>query len=406
MHFFLSYAQDDDLDGSVQDFFRDLSREVADLAGCRPEEAGYIDGQLPLGSDRAHELARALNSAACFVAMTSPRFVANEDCGREFAMFARRVDLHAQKHNVHPPALIPVRWIPSIDLPAAITRFQYRNAATDAVYAKDGLRALRRRKVYADVAGEFVQTLARHIVQTGRDHQLHRLAPGLGPQHMHNEFAEPGGALPESSQDPSATSARHVHVVIAAGNRDDMAAVRPEALEPYGPGADRWRPYHPELQAPIGSYTGAVVGSIGYQWSVRDATKLPAVLRWAKQHNQIVVLVVDVWSAEIPRYVITLMDYDSEPHPSAPLLVPWTVTDERIAPDGNQKLWDVLARILPHQIAANDTAVFRAGLPTWSHFKADLRSALVEAQSRIFRTGQVDPPTDEPSGPPPVLETP
>ncbi|MFF5232407.1 TIR-like protein FxsC [Dactylosporangium sp. NPDC000521] len=204
MYFFLSYAQGDDQDGDVLAFYRDLSREVADLAGCRPEEAGHIDGQIPLGSDWSRELDHAVNTADCLVALTSPRYVRSEFCGREFGVFVRRVERHVAVHGVHPPALIPLRWIPSPDLPAVVKQYQYRNASTGPVYAQDGLKTLRRRQKHADLAAEFVLTLARHIVQTARQHPLHRITPPLRLSETPDAFAAPAPA-PAPAQDKPAT---------------------------------------------------------------------------------------------------------------------------------------------------------------------------------------------------------
>ena len=70
--FFLSYAHEDNRNGQVQEFFGDLSEAVARLAGVGWDQAGFVDGQLPLGATWSQELADALATSSCLVALDLP----------------------------------------------------------------------------------------------------------------------------------------------------------------------------------------------------------------------------------------------------------------------------------------------------------------------------------------------
>ncbi|MEU8300083.1 TIR-like protein FxsC [Micromonospora sp. NPDC048909] len=409
--FFLSYAQDDNRNGHVQDFFNHLRDAVAGLAGVGWDEAGFIDGQMPLGTTWSQELADALSSSACLIALTSPHYVVSDYCGREFRVFADRIDEHERQFEVRPPALVPIRWIPCDRLPRVITGFQYRNFLADSVYAEDGLLTLKQRHRHHDKYHDFVDALAKHIVRTAKAHTLHRPAQRPVLAKVTSAFDEPAQPRTESgpvpaSHTPRATSVRHVYFVLAAGSSAELVGTRPGAEDRYGAVARDWRPYQPELPVPIGSWAGAIATTKRYGWTVEDATDLAAVREWAREHNQIVVLVVDVWSADLPRYQLTLISHDREVDSVAPVLVPWTAADDAAA-GGNRRMWDTLARILPHHVLRNDREVWRTEIPSSARFQEELEDVLVVAQGRIYRTGTVyqEPPSDGP-GQRPILEGP
>lgn len=407
--FFLSYAHEDNRNGQVQEFFGDLSEAVARLAGVGWDQAGFVDGQMPLGATWSQELADALATSSCLVALTSPRYVVSDYCGREFRVFADRVDAHEREFRRRPPAVLPIRWIPCDRVPGALTGFQHKNFPAGTVYAQDGLLTLKQRRRHHDEYQDFVDALAKHIVQTDRDHRLLRpvrrpvLAEVTSAFETTRRRPAPGSSAARS---PRSTSARHVWFVLAAGSAAELAGSRGGAEDRYGALARDWRPYRPELEAPIGSYAGAVATTKSYGWTVEDAVDLAEVREWARAHNQIVVLVVDVWSAGLPRYELTLVGYDRDPDTTTPVLVPWTAADDAAA-DGNQRLWETLARVLSHHVVRNDPAMWRPAIATAGRFHAELEDALVVAQSRIYRTGTVyqEPPSDGPVHRP-ILEGP
>ncbi|WBB68129.1 TIR-like protein FxsC [Micromonospora sp. WMMD812] len=409
--FFLSYAQDDNRSGQVQEFFGDLSEAVAGLAGVGWHEAGFIDGQMLLGTTWSHDLADALSTSSCLIALTSPRYVVSDYCGREFRVFADRVDEHERQFHLRPPALVPIRWIPCDRLPSVIGQFQYRNFPTGSVYAQDGLLTLKQRRRHQDEYQDFVDALARHIVHTARDHALPRPAQRPVLAKVTSAFGEPArsetGAGPAAAAPtPRATSARHVYFVLAAGSSAELVGSRPGTEERYGAVSRDWRPYQPEVDAPIGSWAGAIATTKSYGWTVEDAVDLAAVRDWARAHNQIVVLVVDVWSADLPRYQLSLVGYDREVESIAPVLVPWTAADDAAA-GGNRRMWDTLARVLPHHVLRNDREVWRTEIPTSARFQEELEGVLVVAQGRIYRTGTVyQEPTSDGPGQRPILEGP
>ncbi|MEH1165132.1 TIR-like protein FxsC [Micromonospora sp. CPCC 205539] len=412
--FFLSYAQEDNRNGQVQAFFADLREAVAGLAGVHWHEAGFIDGQMLLGSTWTDELAGALSTSACLIALTSPRYVVSDYCGREFRVFAERIDEHERQFQVRPPALVPVQWIPCDGLPDVVRSYQYRNFPTGTVYAQDGLLTLKQRRRHEDDYKDFVDALAKHVVRTAREHTLHQPAQRPVLAKVTSAFGQPvrppavlGQGDTGAGAAQRATSARHVHIVLVAGSSAEMADSRPGAEERYGAVAWDWRPYRPELDVPIGSWAGAIATTKSYGWTVEDAVDLAAVREWAWAHNQIVVLVVDVWSADLTRYRRSLDGYDRDTESRAPVLVPWTAADDAAA-GGIRKMWETLARVLPHHVVSNiRDGTVRTEIATSARFQEELEGALVVEQGRIYRTGTVyQEPHSDGSGQRPILEGP
>ena len=114
-------------------------------------------------------------------------------CGREFRVFADRVDAHEREFRRRPPAVLPIRWIPCDRVPEALTGFQHKNFPAGAVYAQDGLLTLKQRRRHHDEYQDFVDALAKHIVQTDRDHTLLRPARGPCSSKVTSAFGPPAG---------------------------------------------------------------------------------------------------------------------------------------------------------------------------------------------------------------------
>lgn len=117
-YFFLSYARrSESTDGAlVRRFFDDLSDDIRQLAAAPNDALGFFDNQsLRAGMRWEQALLSGLGTARTFVALMSPAYFANEWCGREWALFNRR--LHGIDRHI--PAILPIFWVPCIPPPLA-----------------------------------------------------------------------------------------------------------------------------------------------------------------------------------------------------------------------------------------------------------------------------------------------
>jgi hypothetical protein len=117
--FFLSYARGDAEEGPkdlVAQFFKDLEREVARLAGLDPRanRLGMLDLGLDQGVDWKRQLGKALMTHHVFVALLSPLYFNRETCGRELGAFLRRYPppyTDAQGGLLEIENILPIRWM-------------------------------------------------------------------------------------------------------------------------------------------------------------------------------------------------------------------------------------------------------------------------------------------------------
>src|SRR5580658_9813199 len=122
-YFFLSYAHFPPLDGSLEEsqpdqpdewvrtFFRDLTEAVQGHASQPPPAVpGFLDQEIPVGSDWKAVLSDALSTAQVFVPLFSPDYITKSWPGREWAAFEQRMK---SAREADPLArFAPVLWIP------------------------------------------------------------------------------------------------------------------------------------------------------------------------------------------------------------------------------------------------------------------------------------------------------
>jgi hypothetical protein len=160
--FFLSYARAGGDDAElVRSFFRDLSTETSLLAGTLAgRDVGFFDDQsLRVGMPWRDTLLSELGTAQTFVALTSPQYFASEWCGREWALFSRRlIDVNSRSSGI-----LPVTWVPS-PLPPVAQTIQRVEVPVVGAYRDFGLRQVMRLQRHRDDYRYIVHRLASHIV--------------------------------------------------------------------------------------------------------------------------------------------------------------------------------------------------------------------------------------------------
>jgi hypothetical protein len=172
-YFFLSYAHGDRADDQrVEDFFTELSVEIRALTGDDQDEVvGFHDfHNLRAGDAWPEELIKELCTSWTFVPLLSPRYIRSEFCGKEWAVFAQRVDAYKAETGRPAPSIIPVFWIPT-SLPPALTHIHQRDPSFGAAYQTHGLRHLMRLERDRE-ATAFVAALAKRILEVAHGFRL------------------------------------------------------------------------------------------------------------------------------------------------------------------------------------------------------------------------------------------
>ncbi|GGK72252.1 TIR-like protein FxsC [Mangrovihabitans endophyticus] len=162
--FFISYAHDGSADDEhVATFFHDLHHDVLMFAGRRRDQvAGFCDVVLNLGERWSTELIDNLSRAQVFIPLLSPPLFNSEACGKEWAVFAARLQASGRART-RESSIIPLLWVDT-RIPPVAEPFQYREAAFGPTYEHVKLRALIRDGRHHDDYLEFVEKLARRIV--------------------------------------------------------------------------------------------------------------------------------------------------------------------------------------------------------------------------------------------------
>jgi FxsC-like protein len=179
---------------------------------------------------------------------------------------------------------------------------------------------------------------------------------------------------------------QHVYFVIVAAPQRELAEVRDE-LRHYGPEPFDWAPYRPELDQRISVFAQAVAADHNLSSRLAEAAEVVAVLERAAGRNELVVLLVDVWTTRIDSYRQHMVEYDKRNEPSTAVMVPWSQHDAEAIVNA-ERLYQDLAMAFPKNIIRSDD-LFRIRIGTSAAFREQLAEVLVKAQSRVFRSGEV-----------------
>jgi len=423
-YFFLSYARDD-ADGYLDRFYKDLCEAVRAKTGLKLADVGFRDQtNMDVGDDWLASLGQAIASARVFVALCSPSYFASDMCGKEWQLFIDLARARGTGSTVQPSNLLPTTWFPTRQLPAAAERLQYSQQDLGEIYEKEGLNYLCRFTRYEDDYWNFVLRFADRIVAVGGTDPLPAppSPPDLGA--TTNAFVvdrpvppPPAGSGSETDPGkPSTTSSatsttgphgpHHVTFVIVAAPLSEIQAIR-GLTHFYDANPFRWAPYwspnQPESSERICISAQRVAVGKDMTSELTHAladTSIVDLLNTARERNQILALIVDVWTTRIDAYRSVLLAYDADDTSTSPVLVPWSDADVELSAVSDDQQAH-LRTTLP-LISERQDSLFRSKIPTIHEFRTDLNTALDTAQSRIFQFGRVvrqtgdDPPTERP----------
>jgi FxsC-like protein len=355
--FFLSRAVGDD-DRYVTRFFRDLSLRVGELTRAHGD-VGYL--RPADGPAWPNELLEALSSCQAFVELRSPASVLSQSCAVERGLFAERLRRHIARGEPAVDALIPVIWSKDpVDLP------------TDAGKVGELIRNRAARPEYEALLTDVAARIAALVAAGG----LAQADGNLDPARVAIEVAD-------------ASSSRQVHFVVAAAGTEEMSSAQVRSdLRFYGEEGRDWHPYDPATHAsPLADQACAVAADLLFGADVSDLRQLAERVEAARQHNHIVVLLVDSWVTRLPARREQLSSLAKTGEATVALLAPLSAADPETL-SHRDELRSGLSKALPIEITEREVPS-RWGIDTSEAFVENLTSALEEAQNRIFSRGRV-----------------
>ncbi|MEJ3743671.1 FxsC protein [Actinomycetes bacterium KLBMP 9797] len=392
-YFFLSYSPGDD-DLHVARFFVDLSAAVRRELEVGPERTvGFLDD----GDRSEHwpsEVRTELATCQTLVVLCSPKLLLDKRCGRVWTVFGDRLERYERATGQHAPALIPVAWSGQ-GLPVG---FDAPQAAAPYPPAVEDVRMLVRLHSRQAAYRDLMASLARRIVETSHQHHIPPAPPEVDLRTARDAF-EPWRDRLDGAERP-----QYVHIVVAAGTRDQMRVVRQD-VRFYGDRQEDWAPYQPSAPQPLGSRAQGVAAARRYGSEVVAIGAIGERIARAQARNEIIVVLVDAWIAGLAPFREALAAVDGIDESAVAVLVP-TSRDDAETSDRRAELHVDVLKILPHCARRRDP-LFRIDIETPGGFDDDLAAALEEAQNWIFAKGRVfRPPPGGPASTRPILEGP
>jgi FxsC-like protein len=372
-YFFLSYAHSPPLAGTpqtaqdqwVRTFFRDLSGAVNRMRSREQEiDPGFLDQELPLGSNWHAANARALSAAAVFVPLYSPGYFARSWPGREWECFRRRM-IDAGLENPM-ERFEPVLWIP---LPPG----QYHDGldqalalgAADSEYAANGLLALLRLTPYRESYKRIVDRLARRIVELAEKSPI---APSPVPD------------IYEVQSPFSPSSSAAVFVVAMAVSRTG----NPSAGDRQARGVRRvtWRPFPETQELSLAEYTATLAEQLDFAVVAADLDEAKDELAGNPG-----VLIIDPWYVADEAGLRELRRVAGELKPwNLPVLVVNPGADRREA-ELAQRVRVILDR--SQLVHTEPAAQAIAGVTSLEQFVTLMPFLIAEAERQYLRRGPI-----------------
>ncbi|MFG3510311.1 TIR-like protein FxsC [Streptomyces sp. NPDC047821] len=385
--FFLSYSRDDAVDPYLDRFYHDLCAEVSIRGGLDLESVGFLDREQPTGAIWPRTTGAALGSCSVFVPVYSPHLFSSHTCGQEWHTFATRAAAAHQARSEttveKPGGIVPVWWVPPVQEAPAVARYlQDTRDKFGPEYREFGLRYLLQLRANDSLYRDFLVRFSNEILKAAAAPPAPCEVPDLlaAP----NAFAPAPDATPLPRQAGSAESAgpRQVTFVVAVGDRETMRVVR-TVLGTYGHDWADWRPYHPACPDRVAVRAQGVATAqrmISYLTPADES--LFVLLDRAEKRGEMVVLIVDPWSVELPVYETLLARLDRLNSHHSTVLVPWESVDSPNSSEGS-RAHDKLYASLGNWMDAGDR-LFREDIWSMDEFEKVLGQTLIEIRARIL----------------------
>ena len=395
--FFFSYARANANDSYLKQFFDDLSDRIRGQLGLdKDEPVGFFDQpELKLGADWEAELNDALQTCPVMVSVYSPAYFNSSYCGKEWEVFRRRQELYrsnarASGEDVNrPPVIKPVIWIPQLpgqDVPEAVGQFQYYMGDPDADHNKYGLQTMRRRNNrYEDSYDYFIENLKNEILAAQR-FNLPPLPDFTDLDQIDSAFHPLANVQP---QPPAGAKLRRgpqfVRFVFIAGEPNEFPAEREqEFYRNYG--GREWKPYYPDAPHPIMLVAQGTAHALKmFSDELGFSQTLATEVRNAEDEGSLVVIFVDCWTAELPKYQPVLQEIDRNNYFNCSIFIPVNDNDKQTFARRDALLEFVRTSIFKRwSLFANASLpLFRDCILTIHQLEDELKRTLGQLQTQV-----------------------
>ncbi len=281
---------------------------------------------------------------------------------------------------------------------------QNRAGSAGQTYAKQGLEYLLRRPPqfgvdYQNVLDALVTAIQRALNEFG-------VLPAAGGLPRGEDLPTMWSIAAQSVTASSAMTAGgplqtpDVRFYFVAANADEIRTVRsPDATRYYGAHGGRdWRPYVPDQDLELGWFVqGALQREKVYARPVPLTKTAANELADAQAQGELLIVMVDPWSARLPKYQALLSDFDTQASNYSAVLVPWNAQDaETIA--HRQTLEDALLVVLPTKAPVGSEQFRQVGRSA-EQLANDLANAVALLNGRLMKVEQARrslPPSPDP----------
>jgi FxsC-like protein len=341
--FFLSYASKSD-DIRLRRFYNDLTDRVWALTGGERDDISFLADQTVRNGEHWQDvMIQALENSQVIVFLVSVFYIESAYCGRELNIFLEREEeFRRRKGDTDHVFLQPIIWTPVIrDLPIALKGIQWRDKDFPEKIAQRGLLTYMGESDQTPYA-RLIESLATSIYMTGVGDPLTPTGKYAKVDQIRNAFEERAAALLPSP--PPEEAAPRMKCIYAVARQSEISSVRTSAASYSDAGGWFWRPYGdstmvgPLLQRFITDFFYDRVeipfdaGGNGDQQAVEARVRqIVDVLKQAALEDEIVLLVVDAWSAFILHYKMFLEKFDIEVPYNNAILIPWNESDPETA---------------------------------------------------------------------------
>ena len=391
-YFFLSYAHTPKIDPDGPDpnhlvvkLFNDISTEVMNLVpGNLPP--GFMDQALRAGNHWPRRVTEALATCRVFLALYSPRYFANENCGKEWFAFHRRQVDHVAAGLRNPEAIIPLLWVPIDEsiLPQATRSIHFSHALFGELYARSGFSQLININRYSDDYRIAVRQLAEHIVHVADTVSVEPCEP--------SELVDLDCAF--GTDERKRSNNWRLQVIVVADDYYHLpSSPEKRSMDYYGVDSVRWNPYRPESAIPLADYAANLARGLGFAPEIVWFDHYYQTLLDPASMDGPAVLLVDPWATLNPERHERLRAFDQLAKPWVQVIVPWSAADAQTAAnDGvlRHSMGDALGtRTNQAQLPGRHPLM---GLPSLHQFGNALPAAINDAVRNHLRNSAPNAP--------------
>lgn len=391
--YFLSYARpdrDEDSYDCIRRFRTELEQEVRRIKGPTEGRIGFFDGEdIKSGDAWPDTLSEALCTSRVFVPIYSQTYFTKDYCGREWKIFRDRLEAYktqypdAEVENLIQPVLLvpPDR----LSLPDPVSHIQYLYDRYPEDYQMEGLHVISRVGVYRDSYERFKTVLARRIVDVADKYPLPPLSPCPDIRETRSAFAvdQPGKEVFDITGISETVGPRHVQFVVVAGKREELEKIR-HGTDCYGSvGGVDWRPFLPEVTNEVALVAQEIAAEEKlFSQIIPLDVGIMQRLADAEQDHKIVVIIVDPWTLNLPRYRTLMHILDERDFLNCVVLVLWNLRDNETLLK-RPSLETTLLETFPNKWIAGDPNRFLHSIDSPDELKKQLSQTLQKARARI-----------------------